>query len=92
MIPPFNEFGYLPPGIHPTTLDEIDKRFCECVLNEYGRPSRRQREDGLKGRPRVARTGGGEQTPALLPALAFGDEITQCQRTDWLSSRASSAA
>ena len=27
MIPPFNEFGYLPPGIHPATLDEIDERF-----------------------------------------------------------------
>src|SRR5690242_9335000 len=27
MIPPFNEIGYLPPGIHPATLDEIDARF-----------------------------------------------------------------
>ncbi len=27
MIPPFNEFGYLPPGIHSATLDEIDARF-----------------------------------------------------------------
>jgi hypothetical protein len=27
MIPPFNEFGYLPPGIHPATMDEIDARF-----------------------------------------------------------------
>jgi hypothetical protein len=27
MIPLFNEFGYLPPGIHPATLDEIDARF-----------------------------------------------------------------
>jgi hypothetical protein len=27
MIPPFNESGYLPPGIHPATLDEIDARF-----------------------------------------------------------------
>ena len=27
MIPPFNEFGYLPPGIHPATLDEVDTRF-----------------------------------------------------------------
>jgi hypothetical protein len=27
MIPPFDEFGYLPPGIHPATLDEIDTRF-----------------------------------------------------------------
>jgi hypothetical protein len=27
MIPPFNEHGYLPPGIHPATLDEIAERF-----------------------------------------------------------------
>lgn len=27
MIPPFNEHGYLPPGIHPATLDEIETRF-----------------------------------------------------------------
>jgi hypothetical protein len=27
MIPPFNEFGYLPKGIYPATLDEIDARF-----------------------------------------------------------------
>lgn len=27
MIPLFNETGYLPPGIHPATLDEIDARF-----------------------------------------------------------------
>jgi hypothetical protein len=27
MIPPFDEFGRLPPGIHPATLAEIDARF-----------------------------------------------------------------
>ncbi len=27
MIPPFDEFGCLPPGIHPATLDEIEARF-----------------------------------------------------------------
>lgn len=27
MIPPFNEHGYLPPGIHPATLDEVAVRF-----------------------------------------------------------------
>ena len=27
MIPPFNEAGYLPPGLHLATLDEIDARF-----------------------------------------------------------------
>jgi hypothetical protein len=27
MIPPFADSGYLPPGIHPATLEEIDARF-----------------------------------------------------------------
>jgi hypothetical protein len=27
MIPEFNDDGYLPPGIHPSTLEELDARF-----------------------------------------------------------------
>jgi hypothetical protein len=27
MIPPFNNDGYLPPGIHPATVEEIATRF-----------------------------------------------------------------
>jgi hypothetical protein len=27
LIPPFNEHGYLPPGIHQATLDEVIDRF-----------------------------------------------------------------
>lgn len=27
MIPPFNDDGYLPPGIHPATLAEVIERF-----------------------------------------------------------------
>lgn len=27
MIPPLNEHGYLPPGVHRTTLDEVIARF-----------------------------------------------------------------
>ena len=27
MIPPFNDHGYLPPGIHKASLDEIVNRF-----------------------------------------------------------------
>src|ERR1700722_17526653 len=27
MIPPYNDDGYLPPGIHPATQDEIAARF-----------------------------------------------------------------
>ena len=29
MIPPFNDEGYLPPGIHAATLEEIASRFGE---------------------------------------------------------------
>jgi hypothetical protein len=33
MIPPFDERGYLPSGIHPATLDEVEVRFgCESEL------------------------------------------------------------
>ena len=28
MIPPFEDNGYLPPGIHRATLDEIETRFA----------------------------------------------------------------
>lgn len=27
MIPPFNEYGYLPSGVHPATMDEVEVRF-----------------------------------------------------------------
>ena len=27
MIPPFNDSGVLPPGVHPATLDEVEGRF-----------------------------------------------------------------
>ena len=27
MIPPFDDSGCLPPGVHPATLDEIEARF-----------------------------------------------------------------
>jgi hypothetical protein len=27
MIPPFDDNGWLPPGVHPATLEEIDARF-----------------------------------------------------------------
>jgi hypothetical protein len=31
MIPPFNELGSLPTGVHPATLDEIDARLWAIV-------------------------------------------------------------
>ena len=27
MIPPFDESGFLPPGVHPATLEEVQARF-----------------------------------------------------------------
>lgn len=27
MIPPFDESGFLPPGLHPATLAEVEARF-----------------------------------------------------------------
>ncbi len=27
MVPDFNEDGYLPPGVHPATLEEVEERF-----------------------------------------------------------------
>jgi hypothetical protein len=33
MIPPFEDNGYLPPGIHPATLEEVEARFgCDSDL------------------------------------------------------------
>jgi hypothetical protein len=29
MIPPFNEHGYLPPGVHKASLEEIAERFSQ---------------------------------------------------------------
>ena len=39
MIPPFQDRGYLPPGVHPATLDEVEARFgrqseLRCVQME----------------------------------------------------------
>ena len=43
MIPPFDEHGYLPQGVHPATLDEVEYRF--------GRESevRRTQMESLRG-------------------------------------------
>ena len=35
MIPPFNKNGYLPPGIHKASLDEIAERFGWHVERWY---------------------------------------------------------
>jgi len=35
MIPPFDDSGFLPPGVHPATLAEIEARFG--ILSELRR-------------------------------------------------------
>ena len=41
MLPDFNEHGYLPPGIHPCTLEEVVSRFG------HGSPEREVETDEL---------------------------------------------
>ena len=55
MIPEFNDRGYLPPGIHPASLDEIDARF--------GRQSevRRVQMESLRWLVALAREAGAER-------------------------------
>ena len=33
MIPPFKDHGYLPPGIHPATLEEVEARFGDHLMS-----------------------------------------------------------
>jgi hypothetical protein len=55
MIPEFNDDGYLPPGIHPATLDEIAARFGqENELRKVQMESLRWLVDAAK-RARVQR-------------------------------------
>jgi len=55
MIPPFDEQGYLPPGIHAATLDEVEDRFgCESELRRVQMESLRWLVD-LAHRAGVAR-------------------------------------
>jgi hypothetical protein len=55
MIPPFDEHGYLPPGIHSATLDEVEARF--------GRESevRRVQMESLRWLVDLARRAGAER-------------------------------
>ena len=55
MIPRFDEHGFLPPGIHPATLDEIDVRFGR--LSEL----RRVQMDSVRWMVDLARQAGVER-------------------------------
>ena len=55
MIPQFDETGWLPPGIHPATLQEIDARFGQ--LSEL----RRVQMDSVRWMVDLARRAGVER-------------------------------
>lgn len=54
MIPPFDDSGSLPPGIHPATLDEIETRFGQ--LSEI----RRVQIESIRWMVDLARQAGGK--------------------------------
>jgi hypothetical protein len=55
MIPPFNDLGYLPPGVHPATLEEVDARFgAQSEIRRVQMESVREMVD-LAARARVKR-------------------------------------
>ena len=55
MIPPFDEHGYLPAGIHPATLEQIEVRFgCESEV-------RRVQMESLRWLFELARRAGAER-------------------------------
>jgi hypothetical protein len=55
MIPPFDEHGYLPPGVHPALLKEVEARFgCESEL-------RRVQMESLRWLMDIARRAGVER-------------------------------
>jgi len=52
MIPPFNDDGYLPPGIHRATIEEVAERFGA------GSEVRRAQLEGLREAVELARRAG----------------------------------
>ena len=52
MIPPFDEHGYLPPGVHTATLEEVEARFGS------GSELRRVQAESLRWLVDVARRAG----------------------------------
>jgi len=52
MIPPFDEHGYLPPGVHPATLEDVEARFG------YGSELRRVQAESLRWLVDAARRAG----------------------------------
>lgn len=55
MIPPFDETGCLPPGVHPATLNEVDARFGQ--LSEL----RRVQMESLRWMVELAKRAGVQQ-------------------------------
>jgi len=56
MIPPFDDNGFLPPGIHPGTLDEIEQRFgLSTEIRQAQFQSVRWLLDTIHGQPGILR-------------------------------------
>jgi hypothetical protein len=73
MIPPFGDHGYLPPGIHPATLEEIETRF--------GRETevRRVQAESVRWLVDLARRAGVER---LVITDSSPANRTECRRQD----------
>ncbi len=66
MIPEFNQYGYLPAGIHSATLAQVKQRFG------VGRAERREIFQGLSALVNVLRT----QRKAVAQLLVDGSFVT----------------
>jgi hypothetical protein len=73
MIPPFDENGYLPPGIHSATMDEIEARFGS--LTEV----RRAQMDSLRWLVDLARRAGAAR---LVVNGSFATDVNEPNDVD----------
>ena len=56
MIPPFNDNGFLPPGIHPASLERIERRFgTSTEIRQAQFQSVRWLLDVIQGQPGILR-------------------------------------
>ncbi|MBI3468129.1 MAG: hypothetical protein HY000_34415 [Planctomycetes bacterium] len=82
MIPPFNEEGYLPPGVHLATLEEVAERFGT------GSEDREAQIDALRRAVKLAKRIGvkrfivngsfvtAKQHPIDVDCVALADQLT----------------
>lgn len=73
MIPEFNDHGYLPPGVHAATLDEVSVRFGT------GSELRRTQMDSLRWLVELARRAGARR---LIVNGSFVTDVLQPNDVD----------